>query len=69
MLCFTKSLSPVMLMLVNFYIETYNALMKVAVASSEEETSATELALGVIRDMKAAGLGELESYPKNMVCT
>jgi len=56
-----KSMSEEPVVLPN--IKTYNALMKVAVASSEEETSATELALGIIRDMKAAGLEPtLESY-------
>ena len=32
--------------------------MKIAVVSSEEEMSKTDLALGIIRDMIAAGLGE-----------
>ena len=41
------------------FVETYNALMKVAVVSANEEISATELAFGLIRDMMAAGLGKL----------
>ena len=44
-----------------FFIETYNALMKVAVVSANEEISATELAFGLIRDMMAAGLGKLQN--------
>ena len=43
------------------FIETYNALMKVAVVSANEEISATELAFGLIRDMMAAGLGKLQN--------
>ena len=43
------------------YIETFNALMKVAVVSSDEDMSGTELALGLIRDMIASGLGKLQS--------
>ena len=41
------------------FVETYNALMKVAVVSANEEISTTELAFGLIRDMMAAGLGKL----------
>ena len=43
------------------FIETYNALMKVAVVSANEEISAIELAFGLIRDMMAAGLGKLQN--------
>ncbi|KAM7452485.1 pentatricopeptide repeat domain-containing protein 3 [Porites harrisoni] len=44
-------------------LKTYNALMKVAVVSANEEISATELAFGLIRDMMAAGLEpSMETY-------
>lgn len=32
--------------------------MKVAIVSSEEGTSATELTLGLLRDILASGMGE-----------
>lgn len=44
-------------------LKTFNALMKVAVVSSDEDMSGTELALGLIRDMIASGLEpSLETY-------
>lgn len=45
-------------------LKTYNALMKIAVVSSETDNmSRTEIAFGILRDMKAAGLDPtLESY-------
>ena len=49
------------LIYLSVFIETYNALMKVAVVSANEEISATELAFGLIRDMMAAGLGKLQN--------
>ena len=54
---------------VMFFVETYNTLMKVAVVSPEKEMSRTDLALGIIRDMIAAGLGEnFGALPSDVYC-
>lgn len=51
------------------FVETYNTLMKVVVVSSEHEMSTTDLALGLIRDMIAAGLGEnFGALPSDVYC-
>ena len=56
-------------MLCYVFVETYNTLMKVVVVSSEQEMSRTDLALGLIRDMIAAGLGEnFGALPSDVYC-
>ena len=50
------------------FVETYNALMKIAVVSSETDNmSRTEIAFGILRDMKAAGLGKAIGVVKRFV--
>ena len=49
------------------FVETYNALMKIAVVSSETDNmSRTEIAFGILRDMKAAGLGKAIGVVKRL---
>ena len=58
-----------MLVFFNYsFVETYNALMTIAVVSSETDNmSRTEIAFGILRDMKAAGLGKAIGVLKRFV--
>lgn len=57
-----------MLVFFNYsFVETYNALMTIAVVSSETDNmSRTEIAFGILRDMKAAGLGKAIGVLKDL---